>query len=421
MELLDCLNAIGVDMNQDLTPMNGKMSQVQTKAGTRESALQLLYASMFGTSASISAPGDFEVSEDVVAAQIKDYLGSWFNSGHIHIDPGVFSYVSGRNKRNFLKQIQEPLFGNRQFKVRGQLVSGSEAMAEFIRAYFVWCVTCAALGSYFTVPLLQCHWLYTNKMKPEYVVEQLQMNFRSDVYFDGDSSLGYTLIPSRLNPGEVLNRVPCYISNREVGNEKTQYSPNNYLGIRDPLPFGPVEEIRFAGDRPLTTIDQREYTFSPVIEADSSVQSTFRNGRSVNFAQLPRPSTYVPGATALGAVYGLMGDNKRVGGHYYYIPNEGVFQNVVDQDELTIYRATVNNPSEDQEVLAYLLAGQTPADEEKHLQHWERNKVLPEDNYQNRVAEVSAATAKKLTDENPQADASPGPEVDYAQDGARDV
>ena len=419
MELLDCLNAIGVDMNPDLTPMNGKMSAVQTGAGTRESALQLLYASMFGTSASISAPGDFEVSEDVVAAQIKEYLGSWFNSGHIHIDPGVFAYIDGNNKRNFLKQIQQPLFGDRQFKVRGQLVSGAEAMAEFIRAYFVWCVTCAALGSYFTVPLLQCHWLYTNKMKPEYVVEQLQMNFRSDVYFDGDSSLGFTLIPSRLNPGEVLNRVPCYITNEPIGREGGTMSPNSYLGIRDPLPFGPVEEIRFAGDRPLTTIDQREYTFSPVIEADSSVQSTYRNGRTVNFAQLPRPATYVPGATALGAVYGLMGDNKRVGGHYYYIPNEGVFQNVVDAEDLRIYRATVNNPSEDSEATAYLLAGQTPEDEAKHLKHWERNKVLPDENYQNRVAEVSAATAEMLTKENPSVDASPGPEVDYQQDGAR--
>ena len=416
MELLDCLNAIGVDMNQDLTPAS--VSGAAKQAGVQECALQLLYASMFGTSASITAPGDFEVSEDIIASQIKEYLGSWFNSGHIHIDPGVMQYIRGEDGRSFASQINDLMGANtRKFKIRGEDVSGAQAMAEFIRAYFVWCVASAALSSYMTVPLLQCHWLYTNKMKPEYVIEQLQMNFRSDVYFDGDSALGYTLIPTRLNPGETLNRVPCYISNAPVNNGKDSFKPNAYLGIRDPLPYGPVEEIRFAGDRPLTTIDQREYTFSPVIEADSSVQSTFRNGRTVNFAQLPRPTTYVPGTTTLGAVYGLMADNKRVGGHYYYIPNEGVFSSVVKDDtDRKIYRATVNNPKESSEATAYLLAGQTTEDEKKHLDHWERNAVKPNDNYQNREANVSAATSQQLTENNPQAEAV-ATALDYKQAG----
>jgi hypothetical protein len=272
MELLDSLAAIGIDLNDELQHESNSIST--NGSGVQESALQMLYASMFGSQASYSAgQGDFEVSEDIVASRIKDYLTAFFCSGHIHVDPAVFSFngdsVPSDNAGLFTTDAM--------FKVRGTDVNASLAYSEFVRAYIVWGVACAALGDYMSVPLLQCHWLYTNKMKPEYVMEQLQMNFRSDVYFDGDSGLPFTLIPSRLNPGEVLHRVPCYM------NPSKEY-PNSYLGIRDPLPFGPIEEIRFVGDRPTTTIEARDYTFSPVIEADASVQSTFRNGRTVNFA-----------------------------------------------------------------------------------------------------------------------------------------
>jgi len=58
-------------------------------------------------------------------------------------------------------------------------------MREFIAKYLTFNVAAEAVSSYFAVPLYECHWLYTGSPKPEYVTEQLQMNFRSDVYFDG--------------------------------------------------------------------------------------------------------------------------------------------------------------------------------------------------------------------------------------------
>ena len=407
MELLDCLNAVGVDMNQELKPVS-QNGITKNGSGTQESALQLLYASMFGSSSAYSAgQGDYEVNEDIIAQSIKEYLGSWFNSGHVHIDPGVATFLGGSGG----SWIDNP--AARRALIRGKDVSIQLAMAEFVRAYFVWCTTAAALQSYMAVPLLQCHWLYTNKAKPEYVIEQMQMNFRSDVYFDGDSALGYTLIPSRLNPGEVLNRVPCYFDN------DPRAQSNKYLGIRDPLPYGPVEEIRFAGDRPLTTIDEREYTFSPVIEADSSVQSTYRNGRTVNYALLPRPTHYVPGVTRLGAVYGLMADNRKVGGHYYYIPSEGVFDAAIKPGKSrTVYRTMLNNPFESTDVTEYLLAGQTAAEDAEHVKFWQRHQIEPKDNYQTQASAKSVALTNQMSETvAKQQNAAPVAET-YAESGA---
>jgi len=368
MELLDTLSAIGIDLDDELNHAPSNISQ--NGAGVQESALQMLYASMFGTQSTYSAgQGDFEVSEDVVANRVKDYLTAFFCSGHIHVDPAVFSFDG-----DSVPSDRAGLFStDRTFKVRGKDANAALAYAEFIRAYIVWGVACAALGDYMTVPLLQCHWLYTDKAKPEYVMEQLQMNFRSDVYFDGDASLPFTLIPTRLNPGEVLHRVPCYMS-------AMKDYPNRYLGIRDPLPFGPVEEIRFAGDRPLTTIEDRDYTFSPVIEADASVQSTYRNGRTVNFAMWPRPTHYVPGATRLGMIYGLMADNRKVGGHYYYVPGNSVFEHPDSGQK--IYRAMKWSKDDMGADPKYLLAGQTAENNRKHIKYFRDKAIKPSDNPQ---------------------------------------
>lgn len=368
MELLDTLSAIGIDLDDELKHAASGIST--NGAGVQESALQILYASMFGASSSYSAgQGDFEVSEDVVASRIKDYLTTFFCSGHIHVDPAVFSFRGDSEPSD-----AAGLFSTgEKFNVRGKQVSAALAYAEFVRSYIVWGVACAALGDYMSVPLLQCHWLYTDKMKPEYVMEQLQMNFRSDVYFDGDSGLPMTLIPSRLNPGEILHRVPCYLS-------PDKDYPNRYLGIRDPLPFGPVDEIRFAGDRPLTTIEERDYTFSPVIEADASVQSTYRNGRTVNFAVWPRPTHYVPGATRLGFIYGLMADNRKVGGHYYYVPGNSIFEHPTSGQK--IYRAMKWSNTDTGAKPEYLLAGQTEAINKKHIEYFEEKAIEPQNNPQ---------------------------------------
>ena len=179
---------------------------------------------------------------------------------------------------------------------------------------------------------------------------------------------------------------------------------NQYLGIRDPMPFGNLEEIQYIGDKPVTTIDQREYTFSPVIQADSTVQSTFRNGRTVNFALLPRPTHYVPGATRLGAVYGMMADNRKVGGHYFYIPGQGFFDQA---DGQTVYRA-MKNAADSDEFASRLLKGQDAAAAEARSNYWDSKHVEDENNFQARVTyEHLNDQEKKEVEGRGQADASP--------------
>jgi hypothetical protein len=77
----------------------------------------------------------------------------------------------------------------------------------------------------------------------------------------------------------------------------------------------------------MTTIEEREYDFTPIIEADSSVNQVMRNGRVLNIAVLPRPAMYIPGASTLGAISGMMSDNASVGGSYYFQQHNGPFFN----------------------------------------------------------------------------------------------
>jgi hypothetical protein len=373
LEMLETLQAIGISMDDNLD--GSRVTDfVENGAGVQVAALQMLYSAMFGVSATTSTTNDFTIDEASVASQMKDKLGILFNSGHIHIDPGVFSYFDGPGTGMLSTSIVHNL------KYKGKNVSPATLMREFIAKYVVWGLCSSALESYFTVPLYQCHWLYVGSPKPEYVTEQLQMNYRSDVYFDGDNSLPYTLIPSRLNPGEVLSRVPCLMNLRASTDGKDFVKANKYLGVRDPLPYGSVQDIRFSGDKPLTTIEEREYTFTPIIEADSHTQAQYRNARTVNCAVWPRPTHYSPGATRLGAVYGMLSDNASVGGHYYYQPLTGVMVN--DATSQKIYRSMAARSREDAAVEKQLLAGFTDKNIDKQAEYWEKHEIPPEDNPQ---------------------------------------
>lgn len=315
MEVLECASALGIDMTQDLDTKSRKDRLFECQSGSEVAALQLLFGSMFGFTTAPSPINDPMIDEASVASQVKEYIGTFFSSGHIHLDPGVFAYKAGAiNSGNGLlsRRIDKGL------TFKGNKYSPHGMMVEFIGRYMSFCTALAALGQYMTVPLVQAHWLYIGHPKVEYITEQMQMNFQSDVYFDGDNSLPFTLIPSRLNPSEMADRVPCYINMDLEGGPV-----NKYLGIRTPVPYGPVQEIRFHGDRPMTTIDEKDYTFSPVIEGDSSVITQTRNNRVINAACWPRPTHYSPGSSTLGLIYGLMHDNKRVAGHYYFVPLQG--------------------------------------------------------------------------------------------------
>jgi len=383
MELIETFQAIGIQMDDKL---NRSVVKAFDENGhrTQECALQMLFSSMFGTTLTHSPTSDFAVDETSVASGIKDKIGMMFNSGHIHIDPGVFGYdrmseggflaTTGSRAGYLSRKVTSEL------TYKGQSMSPEGLMAEFIAKYVTFIVACQALESYFAVPLYQCHWLYVGSPKPEYVTEQLQMNYRSDVYFDGDNSSPFTLIPSRLNPGEVISRIPCLFNLQDDDGKKGGKRPNKYLGVRDPLPYGSVQDIRYTGDKPLTTIEERDYTYTPIIEADSSVQTQYRNSRTINCAVWPRPTHYSPGATRMGAIYGLMSDNSPVGGHYYYQPLVGTMVNANVKDK--VFRATMNRPSESAAIADAILDGSGERTIKTQGDYWQKHSIMPDENPQ---------------------------------------
>jgi hypothetical protein len=381
LELMETFQAIGIDLNNSLQGVpSGKQAYTDQNASTQVAALQMLFTSMFGSSPSTSTTNDFTVDEASVAAAIKDKLGMMFNSGHIHIDPGVFAYTRTGNAGLFTEPDGRLSTSVDGLKFKGESMSPAGIMNEFISRYVSFIVAATCLESYMTVPLYECHWLYVGSPKPEYVTEQLQMNFRSDVYFDGDNSSPFTLIPTELNPGQVLSRVPCYLD----CDPDSQI--NTYLGIRDPLPYGNVIDIRFAGDRPLTTTEESDYTFTPIIEADSSVQTQYRNHRTVNCAVWPRPTHYAPGATRIAGIYGLMTDNTSVGGHYYYVPQTGTLINDnVELDDPKIFRAMKNNRQESELVSKQLMQGMTKEATDQQRAYWKDHEISEKENPQTTV------------------------------------
>jgi hypothetical protein len=407
MELLETLTAVGIDMNENLKG-NPVTAFIENGEGAQVAGLQMLFASMFGTTATHSATSDFQVDEISVASGLKDRLGFLFNSGHIHIDPGVFSFER-KGGGGFLNaegagvgMLDPSTDDDLSYKgVNG--VSAELLYKEFIAKYITFNVAAACLENYFAVPLYQCHWLYVGSPKPEYVTEQLQMNFRSDVYFDGDNSLPFTLIPSLLNPGQVLSRIPCYLDISAQGLTASGQAAkgawiNTYLGVRDPLPYGSVTDIRYAGDRPLTTIEEREYTFAPIIEADASVQTQYRNSRTVNCANWPRPTVYSPGATRMGAIYGLMSDNASVGGHYYYQPLTGTMLN--DNVANVLFRTMTNDKRESKKLADQLFKGQSREEIETQGKYWDKHSIEQGNNPQSTDA-YTEAELKALANANP--------------------
>jgi len=400
LELLETMQAVGIGMNDKLG-ISKVAAFKENGTGTQVAALQMLFSSMFGTTTTHNATSDFTVDEASVAGGIKDRLGMLFNSGHIHIDPGVFMYSHGKKDAQYLKQdgyLNTQASNSLKYKTlmedksKRNNVSAALLMKEFIAKYLTFTVCAQALESYFSVPLYQCHWLYVGSPKPEYVTEQLQMNFRSDVYFDGDNSLPFTLIPSRLNPGEVISRIPCYLDIKA-----NTGAANTYLGVRDPLSYGSVMDIRYSGDKPLTTVEEREYTFAPIIEADASVQTQYRNSRTVNCSVWPRPTVYSPGATRMGAVYGMLSDNSSVGGHYFYQPLTGTFLN--DDVKLdTLYRSTMNSSvaGGDGALAKQYFKGQGIKEIGDQGEYWEKHTVEPKHNPQVNAGKYSKEELKAM-------------------------
>jgi len=158
MEMLETLQAVGIDMNEKLkgdpiTAFN------ENNAGAQVAGLQMLFSSMFGTTTTHSATSDFTVDETSVASGLKDRMGMLFNSGHIHLDPGVFSFER-TNGVGFLNtdgdrvgMLSQKTDSDLAYKDNGKNVSADLLFKEFIAKYICFNVAAQCLENYFAVPL----------------------------------------------------------------------------------------------------------------------------------------------------------------------------------------------------------------------------------------------------------------------------
>ena len=116
------------------------------------------------------------------------------------------------------------------------------------------------------------------------------------------------------------------------------------------------------------------------------VQTQYRNSRTVNCAVWPRPTHYSPGATRVGAIYGMMSDNASVGGSYYYQPMTGALVNdQVEGDTPVVFRAMKNAPQDSKLVADALFQGMDRETQDKQQDYWDRHEILPKDNPQTTV------------------------------------
>lgn len=355
-ELVDCLQAVGIEMNSDLSCFS---SSDKIAAASTEviSMLQVMYSDplMFGTTDNPEV-SDATFDEGALTTAVKSMMGMFFDSAHTHVDPGVMSFM--RNGSSKLRSytgddgyLSDTITTDLCWK--NAPISPAGLMREFISRYIVFLLVAAAMKPYFKVNVFPMHLLYYGGPKPELVTEQLLMNFRPDWDFGGSSGLPFSLIPTRLNPGEVAVRIPTLFDSSDNFNMKTQ--GNLWLGPREPVVFQDVEEIRFRGDKPQSVIEKESYYFSPIVEADSFVSGTYRNHRNVTIAHLSRPAYFTPGCSGLGWILGTMSDNSRVQGPQYLLPGTLGYSNEADYSFKTtdvplVYRPMVNSIKRDESI-----------------------------------------------------------------------
>lgn len=349
-EMIDVLQAVGIEMKSDLTCFepSDKMASASSEV---IALLQVMYSDplMFGTTDNPDV-GDVMLDESSLTTAVKSMMGMFFDSAHTHVDPGCLTFQKPGSAQYTDDDGYLSDTITKDLCWKNAPISPKGLMREFISRYIVFLLTAAAMRPYFKVPVFPMHLLYYGGPKPELVTEQLLMNFRPDWDFGGSSGLPFSLIPTRLNPGEIAVRIPTLFDSRNNFNMRSQ--ANLWLGPREPVVFTDVEEVRFRGNTPQSVIEKENYYFSPVIEADSYVSGTYRNHRNVTVAHLSRPTYYTPGCNNLGWILGTMSDNSRVQGPQYILPgtngysNEGLSK-FVTTDGPAIYRPMTNNLTRD--------------------------------------------------------------------------
>jgi len=354
MELMEVLSAVGIDLQGNLDAFDSG-DRLEKTADPLLAMLQIMYSDplMFGTTDNPDV-GDVTLDEAGLTTAVKSMMGMFFDSAHTHVDPGALSFgnLAGKTYMDTNGRFSETVTSRLQWK--GLPISAAGLMREFIGRYIVFLLTTAAMRPYFKVPVFPMHLLYYGGPRPELVTEQLLMNFRPDWDFGGSSGLPYSLVPTRLNPGETAVRIPTLFDYSDSFNMKSQC--NMWLGPREPVVFTEVEEIRFRGDKPQSVIEKANYYFSPIVEPDAHVSGTYRNHRNVTVAHLPRPSYYTPGCNQIGWVLGTMSDNSKVSGQQYVLPGTYGYSNeatdgFTNPGEPQIYRPMLNSPVRDSKLV----------------------------------------------------------------------
>jgi len=317
MEWLGSLPAVGVDWDQYPFSTNDSLSGKSHKEELAMLNLVMSQFPAFGHTDS-PAPADSMLDHNTIAGTMKGYLTAPFTSAFVSTDVGILGSVAQyTDAGGFL--TDDPQF---QISIRlddqVQYVTPLEAMRNFIKHQITFAFTLACLEGKWKLSTYPAVFMYEGGPKPEHVMQRLMMNFRPDRDYGGGSSLPYTLVPRTLNPGQTAARVPTLF---ELASEAGRGGAiNAYYGPRDPVVISDVKTSTFYGDRPETIIEEEFYYTSPVINREGSSSSTYRNYRTVNIAELPRPNHYMPGLTPLGFLLQMTAHHTPLSGPVYEQP-----------------------------------------------------------------------------------------------------
>jgi len=318
--------------------------------GTIAPMLQLLWGEQFGYTASPSIPTEPFFEPETVGQRMDEHIISTFGSGILAFDAGanldgpldivnalapfmnegprVSSLWAGTREmgpinegpsRTTIERVWGLGLGQNFYTA---MYSAFDNLGDFgisRSVEHVWAAVKAAIGPLFQVPMTPMTMLHSGGPRPGHVVERLQMNFRPDMAISGGTAgtKPYFLMPTCLNPGQVLTRLPCFL---DINAGEAAANPNTWLGPRDPTVLTGVETIHYDGDRPREMSDPDYALESPVIIRDASVGTVEKNGRPCTIHRIPRPAYHRNGASFVGVFNTLTHGIESANGNYFMYP-----------------------------------------------------------------------------------------------------
>lgn len=303
---MDSLKAVG----SEWAGAKGDNDAARISIKEKIAMLNLFVSSLpsFGVTDSPS-PSDAMLDDSTVATSVRSYLTMPFTSAYTHLDVGLLATMDKFTDKAGVISNEEKLFGQ----------GAQDLFHDFLKNHFTFSIALACLEAKWKLVTYPAVFMYEGGPRPEHVQQRMMMNFRPDRDYGGGDSSPYTLIPKYLNPGETKARVPTimHLASEAATDKGGGQEPNKYLGPRDPVVITDVKASQYFGDRSETIIEEEFYYASPVITREGTVQSTYRNYRTVNIVNIQRPPFFTPGATVLGSILGMCGHHSMVSGPVY--------------------------------------------------------------------------------------------------------